>query len=296
MTFSLLLVAPLDEPISVKAHCPQILQASEIVAALERSAHIHAGLDLTLIAARGSETGVPLIGVDPFELGETSPMVRAMLLQAVAMAGGWDGYDLVHCLAPAPGAAQLHAMRGGRLLYSPLAESDLPFLAALRRLGAVDTADPAAPCSIAEALHPVDPARYPFSTSPRTALYRAPNAAQISSRHRWTTVDAPAAIDAGDAAVVLGPSTAGRLTHLCWATRSLMAGAAYLYDGDDLAGIDWPEGGVRRLTEQLDAMVETSLQDYRGAERFRRWALAHCAPAATASALRRRYERMRVNA
>jgi len=293
MTVSVLLIAPLDEPLSRDARGLTTIHAHDLVTALTGSARLHAGLALTVVAARGSEIDAPLIGIDPTELGDTSPGVHALLFQALAMAGGFDGYDLVHCLAAAPGAIQFHAARGGGTFYSPSSGFDPALLAALARLKGFETADLSVPASIAQALHPIDSVRIGFDERPRTKLCRTSRSEEPDSRHFWTVIDSPADLAAGDAAVVVGPSGGSRFEHLCWATRSLASGAVYVHDRMDLKGIDWPQGGVRQPGSAIDMIVSQALKDAGGPERFRRWALAYCAFAATAAGLRRRYLRMR---
>lgn len=292
MTISVLLVAPLDEPISATARNPAVQHAGEVIAALSTGARLHQGLALTVVAARGSMVDVPMISVDPHQLGETSEGVRALLLQAMAMTGEWDEYDLVHCLAPAAGATQLHAARGGALFYTPATSDDPALLSALRRIGRVETGDPALPAAIEQGLHPVDPTRFTFAPPPRTRLARATGTWQPESSHCWTELQSMAEIAGSDAAIILGPQGASRFEHLCWATRSLMSGAVYVHDHDDLGPASWPIEGVRSIEEGIDAIATSVRLAEDLPERLRRWALAYCAPAATAAGLRRRYARI----
>lgn len=233
-----------------------------------------------------------MVSVDPTELGETSEGVRALLLQAMAMTGGWDEYDLVHCLAPAAGAIQLHAARGGALLYTPATSADPALLSALGRIGRVETGDPALPAAIEQGLHPVDPTRFVFMPEPRARLARAAATPQPDSPHHWTELLSMADIAGSGAAVVLGPQGASRFEHICWATRSLMCGAVYVHDRDDLDLLPWPIAGVRSIGEGIDTIATVARLAHDLPEQLRRWALAYCAPAATAAGLRRRYARI----
>lgn len=216
-----------------------------------------------------------------------------MLHQALVMAGGWQGYDLVHCLAQAPGAAQIYLGGGGRLLYTPPSESDQAFLKALACLGVAETEDTSFPGSVRNAFHPVCPEQMPITREPNRQLFTASRKhVHIPvSRHTWRLAVCPSALAGENPAVVIGPLKASRFVHLVWAVRSLMSGAVYLHDRIDLAAPFWPEGGliVLERNRPLDDLVDHVLAEAGLSQRLRRWALAYCAPAATAARLRRQY-------
>jgi hypothetical protein len=110
------LLADLREPLATEARLPEAIVAYEVAAAFaawrdESSSE----LTVDLFARRGSWKGLPLVSVDPDEIG---PVRRDALSQfslqdaaycQLFLAGLLDGYDVVHSLAPVVTPLQLVA-------------------------------------------------------------------------------------------------------------------------------------------------------------------------------------------
>lgn len=250
------------------------------------------GLDISVVAAKGSHTGMPQITIDRAQLGTVSREVDCLLLQSLVMAGGWKGYDLVHCLAQAPGACQLHLESGGRLLYTPPNAPDAGLLAAFARLGVARGEAVTSMSAVERAWHPVDPTVFSFDPGGH-ALVTAGAAPPAESRLVWRPTEHPGSLVDRSPALVLGPSASDGFTHLRWLVRSLARGALYLHDCPDIPENFGPVGGVVRRDGPLDAQVEALLSAPSDREALRRWALANCAPSATAARLRRLYDGIR---
>ena len=266
---------------------------NSLIASLREGGRNQPGLGLTVVAAEGSSSGLPQISIDRAQFGGISGDVDALLHQSLVMAGGWRDYEVVHCLAEAPGACQLHLAAGGRLIYSPPRAADPSLLSALARLGRAWGEDVTQPVAVEQAWHPVDPVAYSFRAQASDDLFAAGQVAPRGSRHAWRTVGGPGALAGEAPRLVLAPADADRFTHLRWLVHSLACGAIYLHDCSDLAAPFWPEGSVVRRTGALYAQVDMLRSSPADREAMRRWALSYCAPAATAARLRRIYTRMR---
>jgi len=119
MTPRILLLAPLDEPLTPEALGSEAAAAFELAAALATCVADTGELAVDLVARRGSRTGLPLIGVDPAELEPASGRLAAEpLLTQVALSGLADGYDVVHSLVAVLGVLQIASAQGAAIVQT----------------------------------------------------------------------------------------------------------------------------------------------------------------------------------
>src|SRR5690349_14620859 len=286
---AVLLVSPLVEPLTPAATRPETVHAHATVNALLRSAALHDGLELTVVASRDSVVAAPLITVDPAELGASSAASHALLIHGLALAGGLSGYDLVHCLGVGAAALQLHGASGGRGARAATDPAPAPLLPAIEALrGPIACLDLGSPASVVRALHPVDFDRVPFEEGPRSAPCAADAGTSLAG-YRFEAVGSPYLLGRRRPVAVLGPRAASPFEHIVWATWSLAAGARYVHDCAALNDPVWPQGGLLHRREVASGGLEA---DDGLPLRLRQWALAHCSGAAAAAGLRRFYDRL----
>jgi hypothetical protein len=119
MTPRILLLAPLDEPLTEDARGSGAAAAFELASALAVCVADTGELAVDLVACRGSRTGLPLIGVDPSELAPASGRLAAeALLTQVALSGLADGYHVIHSLVPAIGVLQIASAQGAAIVQT----------------------------------------------------------------------------------------------------------------------------------------------------------------------------------
>ncbi len=282
-----LVVLPLDEPIGKNSTSTATLNARTILEALVTGADLEPGLEITAVVPRESDVRCDTITVDPAQIGPSCRRSHEIILTALALSGRLREYEVVHWLAPVPNAVLVHAADGGTSLFTPSDPELAPFLPAIAALGHIETASAAAPEAVSLALHPVSFA-CPLSATPRTVVCLADPDESVTFNAPCAVAEYADSVAAQNPLAVFGPRGASDFDHLVWATRAFAAGAIYLHDGSMTDHAVYPEGAVVPLARAQEAL-EAAARDASLPVRLRRWALAHCAPAATAARLRRRY-------
>jgi hypothetical protein len=118
-----LLLADLGEPATQAAFSGHAALAFEVAAAI-REYQQAGGLEMDLVARRGSWRGLPLISLDPEELGRSpgdalSDFARTEALYAAFVLSGLTrGYHVIHCLAPLVAPLRIIANSGTPVLQT----------------------------------------------------------------------------------------------------------------------------------------------------------------------------------
>lgn len=112
------LLADLSEPIGPDAVTELGVVTYETAHALRDSSRKNGGITLDLFARQGSWRGLPLISLDPDEIGHppAEPLAKFAVQESIYgqlwLSGMLQGYDLVHCLAPLVSPLQLMVAAG----------------------------------------------------------------------------------------------------------------------------------------------------------------------------------------
>jgi hypothetical protein len=126
-----LLLADLAEPVTSNAYRGSIVFAHELATALY-SYQETGQLEVHLVARRGSSRQIPLISLDPSELGPVTEgslgeFARTEALYAsLILSGMLSDYQIIHCLAPLIVPLHLLTSNGIPVLQSILAGSSHP--------------------------------------------------------------------------------------------------------------------------------------------------------------------------
>ncbi len=112
------------EPLGAEARAPAVIAGYEIVTAMAESAARVGRLSIDVVARRGTSIDVPLISLEPDELGAWPADAAAQqsfqdaLYCQLVLARLLDGYDLVHCVTPVVTPLQLLAAAGVPLVLT----------------------------------------------------------------------------------------------------------------------------------------------------------------------------------
>jgi glycosyltransferase involved in cell wall biosynthesis len=130
-TLHIALVAEPDAPLGSEAIKPGAALAFDIAEGLADYVREVGDLDVTLVAARGSQTRLPLISLDPDELPvRADPTDARIRLEALlchfVLSGMLAPYDVVHMLTSAVTPIQLLAATGTPVVQTLLCPADDP--------------------------------------------------------------------------------------------------------------------------------------------------------------------------
>lgn len=125
------LLADLSEPVTPEACAETAAFAFELADALREVSGDVGSFQVDLFARRGSWKGLPLVSLDPSELGAANGPLSAFAAQEalyaqVFAAGLLHGYDLVHALAPVVTPLQLLAASGTPVVQTVRVSPDHP--------------------------------------------------------------------------------------------------------------------------------------------------------------------------
>jgi glycosyltransferase involved in cell wall biosynthesis len=311
------LLAPLDEAVRPQATTAEAIVTFELAETLATRAGAGDSIAFDLFARRGSWRGMPLVSIDPGEIGDgPRGALSGFARQEAAyvqlwLAGLLDGYAVVHALAPVVAPLQLAAAAGSRVVQTLLVppshpaawmpESLLPRDRLRRvRIGVGDDATTAPPTLAGS----VDLERFtPPPAESRHVLWsgsgsRAAGAARAVAAGLGLPARTVARGDAArlvrEAAVVLDLSEQPPPAGSPWALRALACG---------VPAAGWHGGGLDALaadpavavtaqpgrTDELAAAIAALPRDASAAERRRDVVLARNGRTAMAARYRELY-------